>query len=72
MKKILFVLVLVFSLFFAVYGLDQADISLYQKWGVLLGWFVFIKILEKALFREEDEEEEEEEEEETEEEFGNE
>jgi len=61
MKKILFILVLVFSLFFAIYGLDQSEISLYQKWGVLLAWFVFIKILEKALFKEEEEEEEEEE-----------
>jgi Ca2+/Na+ antiporter len=71
MKKILFILVLVFSLFFAIYGLDQSEISLYQKWGVLLAWFVFIKILEKALFKEEEEEDEEELEEELEDEQRN-
>jgi hypothetical protein len=58
MKKILFILVLVFSLFFVVYGLDQIDVSLYESWGILLAWLAFMKVLEKTLSAKKDNEEE--------------
>lgn len=62
MKKLLYILVSIFSLFFVIYALNQVGLSLYKEWGVLIAWFVLIKLLEKKLFKEEKEIEEVEEE----------
>lgn len=63
MKKLLYVLVFVFSLFFILFAINQAGISLYKEWGILIAWFVLIKLLEKKLFKDEEEDLEEDEEE---------
>jgi len=63
MKKLLYILVFAFSLFFIIYALNQSEISLYKEWVVLMVWFILIKLLGKKLFKDEKEIEAEEDEE---------